>query len=148
MRVVVVAVGRLKDGPERALVERYRERCATLGRRIALTGCDLSEVAESHARRAGDRMAEEAGAVFIRIDRLDGTSGLFGPAPQSAFNARGGIGDMGSADRAVTPCLKERPAPDAAVEAYRAREIKFDPDVWVVEVEDREGRNFLDVVAG
>jgi hypothetical protein len=88
------------------------------------------------------RGAEEAGAVFVRISRLDGTSDLFGPAPQSAFDA------MGGADRAFTLCLKERPAPDTAVEAYLAREIKFDPDVWIVEVDDREGRNFLDVVAG
>jgi hypothetical protein len=88
------------------------------------------------------RGAEEAGAVFVRISRLDGTSDLFGPAPQSAFDA------MGGADRAFTLCLKEQPAPDAAVEAYLAREIKFDPDVWIVEVDDREGRNFLDVVAG
>src|ERR1700761_6404650 len=88
------------------------------------------------------RGAEEAGAVFVRIDRIDGTSDLFGPAPQSEFDATRG------ADRAFTPCLKERPAPDAAVEAFLAREIKFDPDVWIVEVEDREGRNFLDVVAG
>ena len=33
------------------------------------------------------RGAEEAGAVFVRISRLDGTSDLFGPAPQSAFDA-------------------------------------------------------------
>jgi hypothetical protein len=88
------------------------------------------------------RGAEEAGAVFIRISRLDGTSDLFGPAPQSAFDA------MGGADRAFVLSLKERPAPDATVEAFLAREIKFDPDVWIVEVEDRAGRNFLDIVAG
>jgi hypothetical protein len=27
-----------------------------------------------------------------------------------------------------------------------ARELKFDPDIWIVEAEDRSGRNFLDVV--
>jgi hypothetical protein len=86
------------------------------------------------------RGAEEAGAVFVRICRLDGTSDLFGPAPQSAFNAGGG------ADRSFTPCLKEQPAPDAAVEAYLARQIKFDSDLWIVEVEDRAGRSFLDIV--
>ena len=37
------------------------------------------------------RGAEEAGAVFVRIDRLDGTSDLFGPAPQSAFDAAAAI---------------------------------------------------------
>ena len=88
------------------------------------------------------RGAEEAGAVFVRISRLDGTSELFGPAPQSAFDA------AEAAARAFAPILAAQPAPDAAVEAYLAREVKFDPDVWIVEVEDRAGRNFLDIVAG
>ena len=88
------------------------------------------------------RGAEEAGAVFVRISRLDGTSDLFGPAPQSEFDAVAG------ADRAFSPSLKAQPAADEAVEAYLAREIKFDPDVWIVEVEDRAGRNFLDIVTG
>jgi hypothetical protein len=88
------------------------------------------------------RGAEEAGAIFVRICRLDGTSDLFGPAPQSAFGA------APSADRAFSASLAEQPAPDAAVETYLAREIKFDPDIWIVEVEDRGGRNFLDIVAG
>jgi hypothetical protein len=88
------------------------------------------------------RGAEDAGAVFVRVSRLDGTSDLFGPAPQSAFDAVPG------AARAFTPCLAAQTVPDADVEAYLARQVKFDPDVWIVEVEDRAGRNFLDVVAG
>jgi hypothetical protein len=88
------------------------------------------------------RGAEEAGAVFVRVSRLDGTSDLFGPAPQSAFDAA-----EGSA-RAFAPSLKTLPAPDVEVEAYLAREVKFDPDVWIVELDDREGRNFLDIIAG
>jgi hypothetical protein len=88
------------------------------------------------------RGAEEAGAIFIRVDRLDGTSDLFGPAPQSEFDS------IREADRAFSACLKARPAPDAAVEAYLAREVKFDPDVWIVELDDRAGRNFLDIVGG
>jgi len=86
------------------------------------------------------RGAEEAGAVFVRISRLDGTSDLFGPAPQSALDTSRG------ADRSFTASLAQLPAPDAAVEAYLAREIKFDPDVWIVEVENTDGRNFLDLV--
>jgi hypothetical protein len=86
------------------------------------------------------RGAEEAGSIFVKIDRLDGTADLFGPAPQSAFD------EARPADRAFTPCLKARPAPAGEVEAYLAREIRFDPDVWIVEVEDRSGRNFLDLV--
>lgn len=87
------------------------------------------------------RGAEEAGAVFVRINRLDGTSDLFGPAPQSAFAAAEG------AARAFTACLAGLPSADTEVEAYLAREVKFDPDVWIVEIEDRAGRNFLDIIA-
>ena len=87
------------------------------------------------------RGAEEAGAVFVRVSRLDGTSDLFGPVPQSAFDA------APDAARAFTPCLSTQTAPDVMVDAYLARQLKFDPDVWIVEVEDRAGRNFLDVVA-
>ena len=85
------------------------------------------------------RGAEEAGAIFVRISRLDGTSDLFGPAPQSEFTEGHG------ADRSFSASLATLPAADDAVEAYLAREIKFDPDVWIVELDDREGRNFLDV---
>ncbi len=86
------------------------------------------------------RGAEEAGAVFVRISRLDGTSDLFGPAPQSLAD------DVGrGADRAFTPVLKERPASDAAVDSYLEREVKFDPDVWIVEVEEPSGRHFLEI---
>jgi hypothetical protein len=102
-----------------------------------LRRCQVEGVSAVVRRRG----AEEAGAVFVRICRLDGTSDLFGPAPQSEFDA------VREADRAFSPSLKERPAPDEAVEAYLAREVKFDPDVWIVEVEDRAGRNFLDIVA-
>ena len=33
------------------------------------------------------------------------------------------------------------------MEGYLARQLKFDPDIWIVEIEDRAGRNFLDIVA-
>ncbi len=87
------------------------------------------------------RGAEEAGAVFVRISRLDGTSDLFGPAPQSAFDTSRG------ADRTFMASFPQQPASDAAVEAKLEREMKFDSDLWIVEVEDRAGRNFLDIVS-
>jgi hypothetical protein len=87
------------------------------------------------------RGAEDAGAVFVRICRLDGTSDLFGPAPQSAFDAGAG------ADRVFMASIAGQPASDAAVDAYLAREMKFDSDIWIVEVEEPTGRNFLDVVS-
>jgi hypothetical protein len=41
---------------------------------------------------------------------------------------------------------RAEPASDADVEAALARQIRFDPDIWIVEVEDRAGRHFLDRV--
>ena len=43
MRLALIAVGRLKDGPERELCERYRERAATLGRGLGLAGPEIIE---------------------------------------------------------------------------------------------------------
>ncbi|MGE3144635.1 MAG: DUF1491 family protein [Pseudorhodoplanes sp.] len=112
---------RLKSG---IWVAAYLRRCAVEG-------------APAVVRRRG---AEEAGAVFVRVDRLDGTSDLYGPAPQSAFD------DARPADRVFSPCLKSNPAADADAESYLARQIRFDPDLWIVEVEERSGRHFLDRV--
>jgi hypothetical protein len=86
------------------------------------------------------RGAEEAGAIFIIVNRLDGTADLYGPAPQSAFD------DARPSARAFSAALKQSPAAEADVEARLAREISFDPDVWIVEIEERTGRNFLDDV--
>jgi 23S rRNA (pseudouridine1915-N3)-methyltransferase len=59
MQVVLLAVGRLKNGPERELCGRYAERFMRSGRAVALD-LAIREVEESGARRAGDRQAEEA----------------------------------------------------------------------------------------
>ena len=86
------------------------------------------------------RGAEDAGAVFIKISRLDGTPELYGPAPQTAFE------DARPADRAFSACLKGQPVPESDVEAYLARQIRFDSDLWIIEVEDRSGAHLLDRV--
>ena len=46
----------------------------------------------------------------------------------------------------IRACLKQQPAPNADAESYLTKQLRFDPDLWIVEVEDREGRNFLDRV--
>jgi hypothetical protein len=84
------------------------------------------------------RGAEEAGAIFIKVSRLDGTANLFTPAPQSAFE------DAHPADRAFSRNFGVEPVPEDQIEARLAREIRFDPDLWIVEVEDRAGRHFLE----
>src|SRR4051812_20770764 len=63
MRLVVIAIGRLKQGPERELAERYRERFDDIGRKLGFRGLDIHEIAESRARDAATRMTEETAAV-------------------------------------------------------------------------------------
>ena len=85
------------------------------------------------------RGAEEAGAIFVKIAKLDGSAALFGPAPQSAFD------DARPAEHLFTSLFPQIFVPEADVEAKIAREQKFDPDLWLVEVEDRGGRHFLNL---
>lgn len=77
----------------------------------------------------------EAGAIFILIDRLDGGCDLYGPAPQLVY-------EEGVVDERRFERLIERGAHSEITERL-SREEKLDPDFWVVEVEDRSGRNFL-----
>ncbi|MFO1110400.1 MAG: 23S rRNA (pseudouridine(1915)-N(3))-methyltransferase RlmH [Bradyrhizobium sp.] len=63
MRLIVVAVGRLKQGPERELAERFRGRFDDIGRRLGFRGLEIHEIPESRARDAATRIAEEAAAM-------------------------------------------------------------------------------------
>jgi hypothetical protein len=102
-----------------------------------LRRCDVEGVFAAVRRRG----AEEAGAIFIKINRLDGTGTLYGPAPQAVFD------EVRPADRMFTAVIGREPAAaDVDLEARLAKEIRFDPDLWIVEVEDRAGGNFLDNV--
>lgn len=67
MRLAVIAVGRLKDGPERELCERYRERGLALGRGIGLSGPDIVEITEGRGRRPEERKREEAQAILAKV---------------------------------------------------------------------------------
>jgi hypothetical protein len=78
----------------------------------------------------------DAGAIYIKVSRLDGTALLFGPAPAGLEAAR--------EDRRWLPCLEHTPAAEAEADAYLERQREFDPDIWIVAVEDRQGRHFLD----
>jgi hypothetical protein len=37
------------------------------------------------------------------------------------------------------------PVAEQSVEERLAREIRFDPDAWIIETEDKAGRHFLDL---
>lgn len=101
-------------------VKAYIRRCAIEG-------------ASAVVVRHGD---DDAGAIFIKVDRLDGTCALFGPAPAGL--------DGAESDRRWTTCLAPSGVEYAAADAFLAREVNFDSDLWIVEVEDRRSRHFLD----
>jgi hypothetical protein len=83
--------------------------------------------------RHGD---DDAGAIFVRVNRLDGTSLLFGPAPAGL--------DESQTDRPMMALFDGKPAADDVIDAYLARQRDFDSDLWIVDVEARDGRHFLD----
>jgi 23S rRNA (pseudouridine1915-N3)-methyltransferase len=68
MRLIVAAVGRLKDGAERALLARYRERLAPLAKRLGLAPVVWHETGESRAGGA-HRRREEEGAALLKLAR-------------------------------------------------------------------------------
>jgi 23S rRNA (pseudouridine1915-N3)-methyltransferase len=116
LRLSLVAVGRLKGGPERDLVERYRERIEAIGRSLGISGLDVVELPESRARREGDRRAEEAVALLGRVG--EGVLVVFderGKSPTSeAFADR--IREWRDSGRQSTTCLIGGPdGLDAAV---------------------------------
>jgi 23S rRNA (pseudouridine1915-N3)-methyltransferase len=63
MRVIVAAVGRLKQGPETELSERYRKRAAQTGRQAGWRDVEIIEIRESRAAEASKRMLEESIAL-------------------------------------------------------------------------------------
>ena len=103
-------------------VAAYLRRCQTEG-------------AFGAVRRRG---AEEAGAVFVKVALLDGSAMLYTPAPQTVYD------DSRPVERLFAPMSNE-PVPEHKVEERLGREVRFDPDAWVVEIEDRAGRHFLDL---
>jgi hypothetical protein len=96
--------------------------------------CHLEGAFAGLRRRGG----HEAGAIFIIIDHLDGTGTLYGPASQSAYKHDG----MG--ERAFTKLHKADTLERPEIEKRIEKEIVFDPDCWIVEVETRTAQHFLE----
>jgi len=73
---------------------------------------------------------DTAGAVLVKLNTLDGKAVLY----QRSIDLM--------TDNRTWMTLAQ--GGDAEVDAAIARQRGFDPDVWVVEVEDRAGRHLLD----
>jgi 23S rRNA (pseudouridine1915-N3)-methyltransferase len=63
MRILVTAVGRLKQGPERELAARYHKLAASAGRAAGISAFDVVEIRESRAGDRDRRMLEESIAI-------------------------------------------------------------------------------------
>ena len=75
---------------------------------------------------------DTGGAVLVKLNTLDGKARVF----QRSF-------DLMSGDRKWVVLAE---GPEAEVDASVARQRGFDPDIWVIEVESKEGRHLLDEV--
>lgn len=73
---------------------------------------------------------DTGGAVLVKLATLDGNAVLF----QRSF-------DLTSGERVWVELAK---GPERDVDDAVARQRGFDPDLWVIEVEDRAGRHLLD----
>lgn len=71
MRLIVVAVGRAKAGPETELAARYQERAAKAGKALGFRAVETLTLDESRAADAAIRKGEEAAAIRrVRAGRL------------------------------------------------------------------------------
>lgn len=72
---------------------------------------------------------DTAGAVLIKLNTLDGNAVLY---------------QRGMAMDGSRPWVVLTEGPDAEVEAALIRQRGFDPDLWVIELEDSAGRHLLE----
>ena len=75
--------------------------------------------------------SEEAGAIILKVAKLDGTCLVLNQARDGQGNLVWAQPLGGWTD-------------EAKAGAWCDKQVKFDPDVWIVEIEDREGRAFVD----
>ena len=76
--------------------------------------------------------------MFVKVALLNGNAMLYVPAPQTVYD------DTRPIERLFMPISKQ-PLPEPSVEERLQKEIRFDPDAWIVETDDRAGRHFLDL---
>lgn len=78
-------------------------------------------------RQHGD---DDAGSVLVLVNTLDGKAKLYGPTRDHDFNR-------------AWECLSPAGTDYHQLENKLDQRLGSDPDLWVVEIEDRQGRHFL-----
>jgi len=76
------------------------------------------------------RGAEEAGSILLKVEAPGGTATVYSPGYMDGV--RTWLRSSGT-----------EPVPATEADSYIQRRLATDPDLWVVEVEDRAGRHFL-----
>ena len=89
--------------------------------------CQIEGVPVSVVRHGDD----QAGSVLVKINLLNGSARVYAPA-------RSGQGEF-----IWVQAVGQGSASEAEVDAYITRTLKHDPDLWVIEIEDKAGRHFL-----
>ncbi len=90
--------------------------------------CDLASVPALVVRRG----EAQGGVVLVKVNHLDGTACVYSQV-RHAEGHRVWLGYGTDAKR-----------DEASIDAYIERQVSRDPDLWVLEIEDKEGRHFLD----
>ncbi len=88
---------------------------------------------QAYVVRHGD---DDAGMLLIKINHLDGTGQLYGPAPISLTSDADG--------QRFSAIFGNPQTRESDIDRYVAEQATFDPDLWLVEVEDAKRRHFLD----
>jgi hypothetical protein len=95
----------------------------------ALLRTAQAQGAMGYVVRRGDN---DAGAALVKVARLDGTARLLVPARD------------GEGVRIYLDLTGKTAGPDeASIDTYLHKRARQDNDIWIVEIEDREGRSFL-----
>jgi len=90
--------------------------------------CDLAFIPATVVRR-GD---PDAGTVLLKLNRFE--EGV------TVYTQASTMSDTPAWSRGTGP----RPVTEAEADAYIERQVKYDPDVWVLEIEDRRGQYKMD----